>query len=112
MQTTLLTAVIPAGATGISAALDLNDSRLGVIYVPAGWLAANITFQVSHDGATFANLYDSTGAEYTVTAAASRAIAVPLADFLGARYVKLRSGTSGGPVNQTGAPSLVLALVP
>lgn len=103
---------IPAGATGLSGPIDLNDARLSIIYVPAGWVAANITLQSSFNGTDFFNVFNEVGTEYTITAAASRAILVPLADLLGARHIKLRSGTNAAPVNQTGAPTLSLVLVP
>jgi hypothetical protein len=111
LQTT--TAAIAAGATGLSAAIDTNASRLAAIYIPAGWVAADITVLASIDGTTYTNVYDSAGDEYTITVTgASTVVLVPLVDFLGLRFIKLRSGTASVPVNQTGAPTLTLALVP
>lgn len=87
--------------TSLSSAIDLGSSRLFAIQIPSSWTTANLTFQASADGAVYANLFDSTGTEVTVNAAASEYIvfAVP-ATWLGIRYLKVRSGTSGTPVNQ------------
>lgn len=102
---------IPNGATGLSAAISLGNNRLARIDMPATWVAANLTFQVSADDVTYTNLYDSLGTEYTVIAAASRSILLNLADFLGIRYLKIRSGTASVPVNQTADRALTLGVV-
>lgn len=47
----------------------------------------------------------------TIAAAASRGIIVPLHDMIGFRYIKIRSGTAGTPVNQTDARTLTLICV-
>ena len=105
-----VTATIASGATGLSAAVDLREyGTLIGISMPGTWVAANLTFQTSADGGTtYQNFYDSVGNEYTVTAAASRNIMINAADFLGVRYLKIRSGTSGTPVNQTASRDLIL----
>jgi hypothetical protein len=101
------TAVFEADGT-ISGDVDLGSSRLVGIAVPDSWQAASITFQVSADCSVYWDLYDATGTEYTVTAAAERHIAIPLADFIGVRCLRVRSGTSAVTVDQ---PALSLTLV-
>lgn len=58
------------------ASLSGGDAMAGsppmAIQMPAAWTTANLTFQCSADGTTYADVYDKDGAEYTVTAAASR----------------------------------------
>lgn len=111
-QVTTTTATITNG-TSLSTGIDLGTARLSRIVIPAAWTAANITFQASADGVTYADLYDASGTEYTITVGgASRSIIVPLADFVGIRYVKVRSGTTGSPVNQGADRALTLVLVP
>lgn len=106
------TATILSGAS-LSSAIDLSAGRLSRIAIPASWTTANLTFQTSADNSTFNDLYDSYGTEYTVTVGgASRAIVIPLADFIGVRYLKIRSGTTGTPVNQGADRILTLVLVP
>jgi len=101
-----------AMGTALSPAIDLQAQRLWAIQMPAAWTAANLTFQVgigsTVDSAVFANLFNSSGVEYTVTAAASETIMVPFADFIGARYLKIRSGTNGTPVQQAADRILML----
>lgn len=107
MQASVLGTTIASGGS-LSGALDLGNQRLSRIAMPAAWDAASLTFQTSPDGVTYNNLYDSSGNEYTVTAAASRAILVNYIDFVGIRYLKIRSGTSAVPVNQTADRALSL----
>lgn len=104
-------AVISNGQS-LSAAVDLGQSRLARIVVPASFEGTSLTFQVSPDGITYYNAYDNTGAEYAVPVGASRSVGLPPEDFLGVRYLKLRSGTSGAPTNVGAARTLTLALVP
>lgn len=90
-----------ATSTTLAAAVKLGTGRLFGIVIPATWTAANLTFQASYDGTNYFNLYDDSGTEVTVTAAASRFImlANPMAWF-GIQYLIIRSGTSGTPVAQ------------
>jgi hypothetical protein len=101
-----------ANGESLSGAVDLNNARLASIQMPAAWTAANLTFQASADGVTYADLYDNEAVEYTVQAAASRVLIVPLVDFLGIRYLKVRSGTSAAAVAQGAERMLALRAVP
>jgi phosphoglycerol transferase MdoB-like AlkP superfamily enzyme len=94
-----ITATILSGAS-LSAAVFLGSGALARIDMPAAWTAATLTFQLSPDGVTYRNLYDASGVEYEVQASAAYSIAMPVADFQGAQYLKVRSGTAGVPVNQ------------
>lgn len=97
----------------LSGPVDMGAGRLFAIVMPAAWTAANLTFQASPDGVTYSNVFDSTGTEVTFTAAASQYIinAVPV-EWIGVRYVKVRSGTSGTPVNQGADRALTIITVP
>lgn len=112
----LKTATILAGATGLSDVVDLGGYRLVGIEMPAAWTAANLTFQaLSSQFNTYQNLYDDGGTEVTVTAAASRNIGFR-SDLtlllMSYRFIKLRSGTTGSPVDQTATRLLGLVLIP
>lgn len=103
---------ISAGAS-LSASVDLGPNRPFGIIVPAGWTAASITFQASADGINFFNVFDDTGAELTLVAAASEYLVFSSpAKILGLRWIKLRSGTSGTPVNQVSSAALIVVGVP
>lgn len=99
-----------ANGASLTAAVSTDDGAVVVLFMPAAWTPASVTFQCSPDGSAFADLYDQFGNEYTVVAAAVRAIILPAADFAGCRAVKIRSGTSATPVNQAGARVLTVAL--
>jgi hypothetical protein len=64
------------------------------------------------DGSTFNNVHDEAGAEISVTVAASRFIGLDAAalELSGVEYLKVRSGTSGAPVNQGGERAILLAI--
>ncbi len=94
-----------ANGASLSDTVKLMSESILAIEMPAAWTAANLTFQAASDSddataATFNNVYDEAGVEYTVTAAASRYIMLDPSYFLGAKWVKVRSGTSGAAVNQ------------
>lgn len=103
-----VTAQIANGAS-VSGTFDFGtDQRPCRIIMPGTWTTADLTVQTSIDGATWNNLHDVYGTEYTIKAAASRSINLPIADFLGVRYMRLRSGTSGSPVNQAAERSITI----
>jgi hypothetical protein len=91
---------------------DFGSLRPVAIIMPAAWTAASITLQVGSDGQNVADMYDSTGAEYTLTVTASRFILLKPLDFIAVRGAKLRSGTGGVPVNQGADRIIKWVLVP
>jgi hypothetical protein len=88
--------VISSGQS-LSAAVDLGVARLVGISTPGALEPTVLTFQASYDGATWNNVYDSAGAEKSVTVGVSRRIILSPADFYGVRYVKVRGGTAASP---------------
>lgn len=99
-----------ASGASLSGPVASDDGAPVVLVIPGAWTPASVTFQCSADNAAYADLYDQFGTEYTVTAAASRAIILPAADFAGCRSIKVRSGTSAAPVAQAAARALTLVL--
>lgn len=108
-QFTALDVVIALNGN-LSGAAELKGSALVGIVMPAAWDTANLTFQASYDGTTYNNVYDSSGNEVTVTAAASRFIQISPAAWSSVAYLKVRSGTSGTPVTQTAARTIKLVV--
>jgi hypothetical protein len=98
--------------TALSGAICLGSGVLCAIKMPAGWDAAALTFQVSDDqGVTWDELRDSSGTAITVASpTAGQRLELDASDFKSAVFLKVRSGTSGSAVNQTGA-ARVLTLV-
>ena len=96
-----------ANGAALSIAYNLKGRVPAGIYMPAAWTAANLTFQVSQDGVTYYNLHTSAG-EYALTTSAGIFLPLTAENFFGANFIKVRSGTSGTPVNQGAARALVL----
>ena len=99
--------VIIANGASLSAAINLNGRVLTAIYMPAAWTAASLSFRASQDGVTFYDLFPL-GVEYVSAAAASIFIPLDNNNFLGVKWLKVRSGTAASPVNQGAARTLTL----
>lgn len=112
---TTATVTIANGAS-LSDAVDLGAATLACILMPAAWTTAGLSFAVAPSlSGTYVPLWNNLGAEYTVpsaSAVASQHIIIPVVDFLGIQFLKIRSGTAGSPTNQGGARVLTLFLVP
>ncbi len=92
----------------LTAAISLLDLTPVAIIMPAAWDAADLTFQIGDSNDTFTNLYNDTGSEVVVTAAASRYIRLVPSEWVNMRQLKIRSGTSGTPVAQTADRTLII----
>lgn len=103
-----VTATISSGGS-LSAAVPLGAATLVGISMPASWDSAGLTFQVSADGTNFQDMQTSS-AELSMTAAAGKYIAVDPTLWRGVNLLKVRSGTSGSPVNQTADRTITLVL--
>lgn len=108
--TSLEPALIANGGS-LSAGIHLHAHRLFAIQMPAAWTAASLTFQGSYDGTTYADLYDDSGNEVTMTVTAGHFVVFDPSKFLGLQRLKVRSGTGGSPVNQGADRTLELILV-
>jgi hypothetical protein len=110
------TVSIAAGATGLSGEIDLEGASLMAISMPAAWTPANITFQAASalaaNGGVYQDVYDDSGSEVVVTAAAAHIITVDLnaLKLAALRYIKIRSGTTATPVDQTTPRTITLIL--
>ena len=98
-----------ANAASLSDAQFVGPGSLLGIALPV-FTSAALTFQGSHDGVTFFDLYDAAGVEVSVPASVgSRFHLAPTA--CGAvSWIKVRSGTSAAPVVQ-GAQRLISIVV-
>lgn len=105
--------VIPAAiaaAGTISAEVDLGAQVLAGIYVPSGWTAATISFQVSFDSVNWFEMFTYAGAAVSLAAAASIYLAVDPTQWKGVRALKVRSGSSASPTTQTNAVTVQLVV--
>lgn len=109
------TATIAASAS-LSGQVNLGEKQLLGIYMPAAWTAADITFQSSPDGGvTWDELNTTDGAAADAVTpfqihlpAASLFIGIDPTRLRGVNCIKVRSGTSGTPVNQVAQAVLTL----
>ena len=102
------TVTIGAGAS-LSGAVQLRELKLLAVITASTWDTAAITFQISFDGVTYFKVWTDAGAEYSIAAVtASTYLAINPVHFLGARYLKVQSGTTAIPVNQADATIVTL----
>ncbi len=87
------TAIIAASGTTSNAIETGTDNCFVGFYTPASLTGTSFTFQASPDNSTFYNVLDE-GTSYSVTVAASRYVSVKPAVFVGARYIKIVSGST------------------
>jgi hypothetical protein len=109
---------IPNG-TSLSQAVDLRGFALKGILTPAAWTAAAISMQGSPDGQNFFPLVidnSSTQTSLIATVATSEYYLLKTASgtypFPMPRFIKIRSGTDGTPVNQGADRPFTLIVVP
>lgn len=103
-----LTTTIASGSS-LSAVIEANSRPLLAFVIPSGWTDADLTFQVSLDGLTYAELIGEDGNAITLEARAGQV--TRLADpsqWEGWPYLKVRSGTSGSPVTQAATRTITV----
>lgn len=106
------TATIAASAY-LSNAIKIEDYTNIAIQIPSAWTTAGISFAgCSTSDGTFGSIYGDDGQEITIDVAASRAIALDVFKkaIKNFPYIKIRSGTSGTPVNQAAERAITIYL--
>lgn len=98
-----------ANGQSVSTAPLLGGRIITGVYMPSGWTAAGLSFQVSIDGSAWASVYTAT-AEFVATVAAGLYIAIDPMIFRGATHVRLRSGVVALPVAQLADRTVTLML--
>lgn len=106
---------IPAGASGLSGEVALGDADIVGFRIGSAWVAAALTLQIAEPNIynpsqtpTYLDVYTS-GSELSISVAADREIRLTddlRAALRGVDRLKLRSGTSATPVNQTGGATI------
>ena len=103
--------ILIASGTALSNGALLGDHVFVGLQYSAAWTAAALTFQVSDDaGVSWHNLFDDGGNEVTInpTTPAGLRIAITPDPFGGVVLLRIRSGTSGSPVNQAADRNLIV----
>ena len=103
------TVTVADGASLSDAAFTEYLELCGVI-TDSGWNTAALTFQGSHDGTNYFNIWNGASELSYAAVVASTWVAFDPALFLGIPYIKVRSGTSASAVNQTGDSVVTLVL--
>jgi hypothetical protein len=103
----VITTATIANTQSLSGVVDLGRTILSGIVMPSGWTAASLTFAGSADNTTFVPV-NYNGAELTLAVAASQGYSLDTSTFMPWRYLQIRSGTAGVPVNQGAARTLTL----
>jgi hypothetical protein len=82
--------------------LDCTGGNIIRLTMSENWTPANLTFQISTDGALYNDLFRPDGEEVTMVVVPGSAVVLAhIADYLKAvAYLKLRSGTRNFPVEQ------------
>src|SRR5690242_18069352 len=89
-----------ANSTSLSPAVNVQSTQVSDagrtlvgIQMPASWTSAAITFQCSTDGGTtFQDVYDSAGAEVSITAVQGHYVNLTQGNFAAFDVIKVRSG--------------------
>jgi hypothetical protein len=86
-----------------TASADVQREQLVGVILPAGWDAAGITLQGSIDGQTWGNVFTASGelSFPSASCAPGNVLAFDAHLTPAIRFLKVRSGTSATPVNQT-----------
>ncbi|MET4628441.1 hypothetical protein ABIB83_005474 [Bradyrhizobium sp. I1.8.5] len=99
-----------AAGESLSDAVDCSAGKIVRLTMPADWLNAPLTFQISSDGLFYNDVFDNKGIELKSVVVAGTAVIVP-ADYLAAaNFIKFRSGTRDLPVTQPAERAFAIAL--
>jgi|SRR5580765_2914577 hypothetical protein len=103
--------IIQAGES-LSDGIDCTGGNIVRLTMPAGWDNANITFQISSDGAGYNDLYTVDGNEVTLPVRLGAAVVLAqFGEYLKAiAFLKIRSGTKSYPVVQTAQRDFAVAI--
>jgi hypothetical protein len=106
------TVVIQASAS-LSDEVALDGRTLVKIQLPTAWTGSGVlTFNETIDDETYCPVLDSDGVEVQVAGcAASKILVLNPVDWIIAKTIKIRSGTTASPVVQASARTLYLFLI-
>jgi len=112
MPLSIISGPIIAAGESLSDGVDVSAGKIVRITTPGGWDAANLTFQISSDGASgYNDMYDAQGNEITVvTRGDNSAIIVHERWTHAINFIKFRSGTAKHPVVQKADREFAIAI--
>jgi hypothetical protein len=81
----------------VSSAVDLGGYVLSGLILPATFTSTAITFQMGNETqGTYFDIYDSTNTQLSMTVTQGRSYLFQPSDFVGVRYLKIKSGSAEG----------------
>jgi len=96
----------------LSSGIDISAGNIVRITCPGQWSPANLTFQISTDGASgYNDLYDAAGNEITIVVRGDNSAVIvrdPWSQFI--NFIKFRSGTAKHPVPQVAGALFAVAI--
>lgn len=94
----------------LSGEIDISDRVICAVEIPAGYTGTAVSFAAAQrstaEGGTYVPVIDKTGAEITLTVAASKVAVMDAYLTRAFRWIKLVSGTNAAPVTQAGITRL------
>ena len=102
MPRVFVTGTILAGQS-LSGPLDCRSGAPLLLFIPAQWTSARISYQLSQDGVTYYDLYDRSAKEIAVNVRAGTVVRLnpEWTEVALGCWLKIRSGSSDGPTIQT-----------
>jgi hypothetical protein len=87
----------------LSTSVNITSADPALIIMPLGWNGADafLTFQISYDGITFYDLFDSAGREVKLPLMPNTVVRLDATLTRGINYVKMRAGSRVSPIIQT-----------
>ena len=107
-----VSASIPSGSSLSSAIRFESSVMINGLQIPDAWTAASVSFLASCDGVNYSPMYTYEGTEVAAQASASRFISLDAKNMIGMKYLKVRSGVSGGGVDQEASRLIMLSISP
>ncbi len=89
------TVTIASSAT-TSGSIDLSGLGLIAMIMPAAFTGTTVTFQMSLDDVTYYDIYNTSNTVISATVTQGRAYMFVPGDFVGVRYLKVKSGSTEG----------------
>lgn len=105
-----VTVSISTASDGLGDVCDTKGLSLLAVAMSSVWTSATMTFKAGTSTSNMASLFNTTGAEFTLTCTSSQVHYVDPSVFAGFRYIQPRSGTAGSVVAQTTATSVQFIL--
>jgi hypothetical protein len=102
-----------ANGESLSNVINVDGFKYFRFYMPSSWTAANLTFKESYaSDKDYQDMYDDASTEVNIPVSTSRVVVadVNALKLAGAKYIKLRSGTTGTPVNQAAERKIYIVL--